>query len=174
MLAILWLYCVLVAACRFNAKNACTSRRYAYILPTCVLMPPAEVAAVFAEASEWHSAQQQQQTDTDSTTATSTTASTSADATADATADSDAAAAAAADITDIELLLDDETATPEEIALAQEAARRRKAYVSSPAVIKRAAEKLKAFRICAETLTKLRDTLGLFAGVHNYHNYTIR
>jgi tRNA U38,U39,U40 pseudouridine synthase TruA len=163
----------MLAGCRFNAKNACTSRRYAYILPTCVLMPPAEVAAVFAEASEWHSAQQQQQqTDSDSTTATAdTTSAATADSTADATVDGDAAAA---DITDIELLLDDETATPEEIALAQEAARRRQAYVSNPAVIKRAAEKLKAFRISAETLTKLRDTLGLFAGVHNYHNYTIR
>jgi tRNA U38,U39,U40 pseudouridine synthase TruA len=165
-----------IDVCRFNAKNACTSRRYAYILPTCVLMPPVEVAAVFAEASEWHSAQQQlqQQTNADNTTTADTTNAdvASADAaSADATVDGDVAAA---DITDIELLLDDETATPEEIALAQEAARRRQAYVSNPAVIKRAAEKLKAFRISAETLTKLRDTLGLFAGVHNYHNYTIR
>jgi tRNA U38,U39,U40 pseudouridine synthase TruA len=139
-------------------------------------MPPAEVAAVFAEASKWYAAQKQSTAGADSTTTTASTTDATADtdATAADSADTDAAAAAAADITDIELLLDDETATPEEIAAAQEAVRRRKAYVSCPAVIKRAADKLKAYRISAETLSKLRDTLGLFAGVHNYHNYTIR
>lgn len=44
--------------------------------------------------------------------------------------------------------------------------------LSSEAVIKRVAQRLEGYRLPSDRVEKLRDTLNLFRGTKNYHNYT--
>lgn len=44
--------------------------------------------------------------------------------------------------------------------------------LSSPAVVRRVAEKLKGYRLPADRTEELRETLKGFLGTKNYHNYT--
>lgn len=51
-------------------------------------------------------------------------------------------------------------------------ARLQQAELCSPAVLRRAAEKLETYRVPAEAVELLRETLKVFLGTKNYHNYT--
>ena len=51
-------------------------------------------------------------------------------------------------------------------------ARLQQVELCSPAVLRRAAENLEAYRVPAEAVELLRETLKGFLGTKNYHNYT--
>lgn len=44
--------------------------------------------------------------------------------------------------------------------------------LSSPAVVQRVAERLEGYRVSADAVEALRETLKEFVGTKNYHNYT--
>lgn len=44
--------------------------------------------------------------------------------------------------------------------------------LSSPVVVQRVSEHLQGYRLAAEDVQVLRDTLKVFVGTRNYHNYT--
>lgn len=147
----------------FDSRTRCSGRRYEYIMPTFLLAPKEHVSAVFAEAVEWVKTQGGEDDAADVKEADGGVAVDSADP---------RDRPQAADEMDSREFFDsDGNALPEEERNAA-IARLQQVALCSPAVLRRAAEKLEAYRVPAEAVELLRETLKGFLGTKNYHNYT--
>eukprot|EP00904_Undaria_pinnatifida_P010899 jgi/Undpi1/693/HiC_scaffold_10.g04157.m1 len=147
----------------FDARMRCSGRRYEYIMPTFVLAPKEHVSAVFEEAVEWEKAEGRGD---------------------DAKAENEAEGGVAVDSADArdrpqpadeknarEFFDSDGNPLSEEERNAA-LARLQQVELCSPAVTRRAAEKLETYRVPPEAVKLLRETLKGFLGTKNYHNYT--
>ncbi|CAM9185015.1 unnamed protein product [Laminaria digitata] len=147
----------------FDARTRCSGRRYEYIMPTFLLAPKEHVSAVFAEAVEWERAQGGGD---DAADVKGTDGGVAVDP-----AESRDRPQAADEKEGREFVDSDGNSLSEEERNAA-IARLQQVELCSPAVMRRAAEKLETYRVPAEAVELLRETLKGFLGTKNYHNYT--
>lgn len=150
----------------FDARERCTGRRYEYIMPTYVLAPKDDVAAMFAEAIDWEKCEASKITGATASEITPTTA--PAAFAQNGAIDGNGGQAGG------ELGGDAEVGNDGDGHGAGVGGKRwhPEIELSSVAVVRRVAERMKGHRVQAETVESLRAVLKQFCGTKNYHNFT--